>query len=243
MTAAEKIADKISKLLRQAEGAGTQAEADTFSEKAEQLIIKYQIDRAILESKGEAVEEKMVKKNLIFKGIYGKAKITAFNVMIKSLKSVVLWRDGISCEMHNADVLTIFGFESEVEMAFILATSLELQLNSSQAKWWKTVDSRGWTAMMKFKDRREFIYGFGQTVAQRLATRRTTEVKAAGTGTDLVLVDRHKKVELAAPALGKARGGRRAGGSYESSAAGRAAGSAADLGGGKLGGSGKALER
>ncbi len=51
------IEDKIKKLLRLSKGAGTPEEAATAAARAQELIDKYNIDRAILDKKENAVEE------------------------------------------------------------------------------------------------------------------------------------------------------------------------------------------
>jgi hypothetical protein len=70
----DKMLDKVRKLLAKAERAGTEHEAEAFTAKAQELILRYAIDEAMLQRKGEKQSEQIVARTVYVEG-YAKAKL------------------------------------------------------------------------------------------------------------------------------------------------------------------------
>lgn len=233
---------RIAKLLAQAEGTTHDAEARTYSEAAEKLMLKWGIDEAIARAKhGDqpAKPESIVKVGLELRGTYAQSETGVAGYVVAglgNLQGVVSDYDGRKRHV----MYWIVGYESEVHHAVTLIKSLLVQVKLEQARWWRAMDQFErdvmlGTAMKKFKAKRQFHYSFGAAVYDRLDQQRRALIQDTGdtTGTELALQDRGLIVEreLARffPHLG--HGGRSLKGSYAGGAAGREAGARADLGG------------
>lgn len=191
-----KWAGKIAALLAKAESA-TPEEAETFTEKAMELMAKFNITQSLLDMRRAAAGQKsesIVKYNFRFTGTYHRALLYTFDGIAKAL--------GLQASFHrysNESVLNVYGFETDVEQAKLLMTSLQLQLTTALTAWWKTYDDKSWMRPMeKFKSRRTFMFAFGEGVENRLYTARrnaVAEAESTTPGTSLVLRDRKTQLE------------------------------------------------
>jgi len=246
-------AEKINKLLRQAESTEFEEERDAFVEKAQELMTRYSIDEAMLamqrgeSDKGEKPEA-IVQESMMFEGMYGKAHISlAFSVARAN-----------HCRAYQSTwgaSKTWFywvGFSSDVARVKLLITSLEVQTVGAREAWWKQVseDYSQFTPARRFSVRREFDLSFGDEVGTRLraASRKATEAakvefaqvsEAKVESMGLALRKRDDAVnDWMDTHVGKLRAGPGHTRRYNAGAreAGRAAGARADLGGTGLGG-------
>lgn len=243
-------ADKISKLLRKAESTSSQAEAESLFEKAQELMTKYAIDEAMLNLKAEKTEE-IVRKTYVFSGIYRKPlfELGYFVGLENDCKVLVYDRSRSPQERH----CILIGFESDVRNAMLLIQSLEIQALASMKAWWdETGSEMGFDKGSGKKARKEFIHGFALEIWRRLQAGRKSGIKQAETesGSEsvaLVLANKRDLVENwfadhYGGSVRRSRVGRnRSYGSFEAHAAGRQAGSKADIGGGRVGGNRKQL--
>lgn len=188
-------ADKVAALLAKAEST-TAEEAEALTEQAMKIMTKYSIERTLLDvrraARGEKLEQ-IIKWTFEFTGTYHRGLLYTFNDISTSLGLQASFRRGT-----HWSSLTIYGFESDVEQAKLLITSLQLQLAAALTSWWKTYDEKRWlTAMEKFKARRTFMFAFGRGVERRLrASRRAAvqEAESESPGTALVLRDRSRQL-------------------------------------------------
>lgn len=211
MTDQERWIDKIQKLLAKAERAGTPAEAEAFQGKAEELMVKYAVDHAVLAA-ARNTEEQIVERVIEHTGIYQRQSHELASYVCDALGSLrTLISDGSryrqpkpgkykgSWEKYTKTY--VIGFESDVENALVLIASLQVQAHRAQLSWWQTEQHRlySWhTSMDKFRMRRSFLTAFNEEVWQRIyRTRRQVVKEASATtpGTDLVLKDRGDRVK------------------------------------------------
>lgn len=200
----EEAMEKIAKLLAKAEST-TPAEAEAITERAEQLMMKYSIDQAVLNSRraaqGTKVDEKITRYTFEFKGTYHRGLLYTFEQIAHALGFKVSFRRG-----SNRSSMTIMGFESDIENGKLLITSLQLQLTAALTAWWKNYDDKSrMTPMEKFKARRSFMYAFADGVVYRVWSRRRKlmeEAEAEMPGTELAVRDRDKILSDAYAALG-----------------------------------------
>jgi hypothetical protein len=181
--------EKIAALLRKAETT-TPGEAELLTAKAEELMLKYGIDRALLNARTTGDKERIQTLRIPFSGIYSKAYMRMMSVIAKSYGDDI---DTYYSQWKNDITLTIVGFESDISQLKILLTSLQLQVVVALNTWWNERDTFRYTAMEKFKDRRTFIQSFGQGAASRIARARVSAVKEAEKttpGAEIVLRDR-----------------------------------------------------
>lgn len=224
--------ERIQALLRKAETT-TPEEAELLTAKAEQLMLKYGIDRALLNSRSTGEKERIELVKIPLKGIYAKAYMDMMYSIAMAYGNV----RAFFTPVKQSDItLTIVGFESDVSQLKVLLASLQLQAVVALNTWVKSVDMSDYTAMEKFKARRTFIKSFGEGAASRIRKTRASAVKEAESstpGTEVVLRDRATAVDEFMDAnftLGKSRGRREKSGGYAASSAGYEAGQNANTG-------------
>lgn len=232
-------AAKIAALLAKAEDpAATPEEAQTYSEKAERLMVKWGISDAMAAAArgGNAPrEEKIVERTHKIHHRYYQAEVMLVHNIARGMGTVrVLKRD-----MYNhTSYIYLIGYESDVNRVETLWHSLWLQANTALKVWWKEY-KQTWEGQLRkkssevFQDRREFFFGFGQAVQGRLRNMYREEETAGEPGTALALVDRGKQVDAHLKEThGNVKAGRgfQASGTYAGRSSGHAAGKKADLG-------------
>lgn len=175
----ERYVDKINKLLRKAEST-TPEEAEALTAKAQELMATYAITMAMLADREDKPKEELVEETVTFTGTYQKAlKKIAFAVMAAN-----------ECEgfYRNHDwqsppyqEVVICGFESDVERVKMLVASLQIQCVSAMQTWWKERrDEVSWmSAGEKWRDRREFIFGFAAGLGLKLKKAKAEGAKEA----------------------------------------------------------------
>jgi hypothetical protein len=243
-------AQRIADLLAKAEGTKVDAEAETYREKAYELMSKYAVDQAMIDAKrvreGGISTESIVKENVSFSGIFKDALIhfshnvvMAFRTMNGYVEKNVVRIEGTKgVKVH---IYTIVGYESDVAQAKMLIMSLQVQAASALAEWWKELDlytgagviKETGSPMEKFKTRREFILSFGAGAASRVRDRMRIVMNESGPGTEVALVDRGDQVKRWLKEnmnLSRGRGGNLQRGSAEASASGFSAGRRANTG-------------
>lgn len=246
----EKIADKVAKLLRKAEGTTNPNEAEAFTSKASELMIRHGIDRARVEASmapDDARREPIKRAVVKFTGTY--------RLALRSIASQVVWGMG-TCEQFyvtykDYDELHVVGRESDVDDVMVLMASVGLQADESLTRWWRENRWRyeGYTPRQRFRTRREFLISFGGGVRERLdLQRRATlvEEERAEPGTALVVADRAAQLGRFMrenfPDIADAPPSRILGGGYEASEAGRQAGRNARVGATEVGSSRREID-
>lgn len=249
-----KYAAKIEKLLRKAEST-TPAEAEALMAKAEELMMTWAIDQAMIDSiRGKEKREEIVKFEKWYEGVYNRA--------LYDIGSSIAYPNDLRVLQSKMDKkmrITVIGFESDVENWKILDASLQLQAIRALNNWWKNTDTSWYSAMDKYKARRDFLWGFAAGVGNQLsdarraaekeaarmeAERNQVDDKTASESVSLVLASRKQQVNAwVDKTYGKLRSARPA--NYARSysggnGAGYKAGSTADVGRPQVGGGKKA---
>jgi hypothetical protein len=187
----DKYAKRIADLLKMAES-GDDAEATAAQEQAERLMARYGIDRAMAMSKGEAKNENIVEKTMAIDGIYGKAFVIGFYRVGKELNVKVL----SSPRGKSKTIAYVIGYESDVDNALTLFTSLMLQAATSAGRALKADQfmSHVGSASDKFNFRRSHIVGFFDGAASRINGAKR-QVFAETTGSELAVRSRSTDVD------------------------------------------------
>lgn len=197
----EKI-DLIAKLLAKAEST-TPEEAEALTEHAERLMVKYAIDQAVIDerrSREGKASERIVEVKVTFTGTYREALI--------DMGSNVVWGLGsmrpLTGSVGTRSNLFIVGFESDVAQAEVLIRSLHVQALIAMRAWWKdnAIRYRYGSDWDRRRARDHFIRGFGHGAYIRIESNRLQVIEEAGSGTDLVLVDRKTRVDEHVDGLG-----------------------------------------
>lgn len=186
-TETDKMLTKIQALLNLAERAGTPEEAEVASAKAAELMAKYSITMAMLDStrsKGE--REKPGSRKISFEGVkYAKRKRALAYTIAKAHHC-----DGVATQ--GGRILHLFGFEADLDLVEMLYYSLLVQaeraLAQTQVPW--DMDARTF--------RTSWWVGYVNRIGIRLQeATRAAEAEVKQPGTDLVLADRSLAVQSA----------------------------------------------
>jgi hypothetical protein len=183
--------ERVRKLLTMAESAsklGNTAEAESFSQKAEELIQRYAIDVAVLQAKDPNKREAVTQKRIVFARPYPKPRRYLLHYIAMN----------VGCKYLDTGEASgvLIGHPSDMAVAELMFASLQLQAFSSMEATCPPAETFRYTpGVDRGTWRTSFLYGFGQTVHRRLQASRRKATQEAGTGTDLVLRDRGKDVE------------------------------------------------
>lgn len=224
---------KINALLAKAASTHSAHEAEAFSRKAEELMVKWGINDAMLESSsGDVKSTNVIEQSIHFHGIYAKAMAGFFGPsIVRGLGSMKMVLG------HSGTSLYIIGMPSDVNRAVELIGSLDTQAMAAMRRWWKDFPSRVFlTGSEGYRERRAFLIAFGRTVQTRLENLRREEESTESTATALAV--RSTAVDEAFaemyPSL-RASSSRLKGSSYGGRVAGESAGRNAGLSTTKIG--------
>jgi hypothetical protein len=202
----EDVADKVRKLLTQAEDpAATPEEAQTFTMKAQQLMSKYSIDQAMVMDTGKTGV--ITARGWEVPGPYANRKVSLVSAVARANECRAIYTDLGGGRRH----IEVVGYPTDVDWVETLSGSLDIQLAGAllTATRAKPPGVHGRTFAVGF------VQGFIAEIATRLAKARQqaiAEADAAGAGADggtgagaapgaqgpsaaLVLLDKGKRVE------------------------------------------------
>lgn len=228
---AQDVAEKVALLLAKAEGTDNPAEAEAYTRKAETLMMKYSLDQAEIAAKrpGTKVDE-IVTIRIPVVSQYA-AALVGYGYAVSDAFSLRAYQQLTTGQGAKATSwIWLVGHKSDAEQAETLVKSLLVQAEHAMKFWWANEGRVTCAALPKSKQyaaRREFFYAFASGVRSRLAEVRKTVVSEAGSGAELVLVDRKKQVDQWAASnirTSKTTAGRTQAGDYSARVAGHAAG-------------------
>lgn len=210
---------KVEALLNKAASTDFEAEAESLTAKAEELMSKYQIDAAAL-SVGKTIESKPTKVTVPQSDVWARQMRYLMHVCCEHFGVTDL-----TPYRKKNRIMDLYGFEDDVQMAVMLYESLRLQAIRSLDRA-KVTDCPPEVPTRTFSA--SFLMAFSTTIRQRLGEiRRLAQVDAAP-GVGLVLYDRAKMVDEITPKFTKGDSFRIRDASGGQS--GRAAGQRADIG-------------
>jgi hypothetical protein len=167
----EQVADKVRKLLAQAEDRSvTPEEAQSFTEKAQQLMTKYSIDLAMVADAGDASQ--LTELSWTVEGPYAGHKVHLINAVARTNDCRSIYAD----LRQGRKRIQVVGYAVDVAWVRTLSHSLEIQLLSAlaAASREKPVEVHGRTFAVAF------IQGFIAEVSARLHRARQAAVVNAG---------------------------------------------------------------
>lgn len=193
----EKIVDRIAKLLNSAERAATTGEAEMFSTRAAELIMKHRVDEESIRRRqsGQGRPTESITRHVMsFTGIYGKINMVFANSVVQALGDMRTI-DATTVERRGGYVLWVIGYQSDVQHAALLVASLHTQCAHALEAWWRTYDSRDLTEMQKFTNRRTFIDAFARGAVERINRARGNVEESAEPGMALALRTRVSAID------------------------------------------------
>lgn len=230
-----KLKEKIGMFLAKAEATPYPAEAETFTEHAERLMVRYGIAKAeIDEVRGQQgqTREAIVEKHVDLDGTYRHAALEGVQWVLAAYSTVTC----LQSKGKSWARLFVVGAESDVAQMLQLVGSLRVQEAAAMKAWWLTVEDKSWMSQAEQRrERREFVFGFYRGASHRL--RQIVGEESTG-GKDLVLVKRKDRADAWVaeqyPALKPARAMKLEEGSRRARIAGEQAGLTADVNGRKI---------
>ena len=239
----DKKLSTVEALLAKAESTTSPEEAEALTAKAEELMIRYGIEAAMLAARraAGAKPEQIVTRTVPFKGNYGVTLIAGGWLVARAMSG-----EAVQGYQARGTGLVLIGFESDVEQAARLVSSLALQAMVARDAWWRRAPERKWAdAGQSFVERRTFVDRFFVGAADRLRRERAVavgEARASEPGTELVLRGRSAAVAEHLAGLGLRAGKqRRTRTGYAGAHAGYAAGQSANVGTTGIGGGRRAV--
>jgi hypothetical protein len=185
--ASGRLLDRVRKLLAKAEDESvTPPEAQALTAKAAELMAKYGIDRALLAADRPETDEP-ANRMIDVANPWGRVKAHLLSGLASALRcQAIMLTTASGTKVH------LFGYQSDLERADLLYTSVLIQmwhgLAGAQVPSWSR-SARAW--------RRSWLLGFATAVISRVraaehaaACQATAPAAASGSKTALVLADR-----------------------------------------------------
>lgn len=186
--------DAIRGLLALAENQAGTPEGEAASERANSMMIKYQVNAALLDATADKPDYIVTDHVITVHAPYAKTKASLINNVANVLGVKIV-------QLHSYDrsvtPLSVIGFSKDIELLEMLYTSLLVQSQLEMARaerdgmwdaWGRKINAKTW--------RTSFQYGYVMRVTARLSSIYKAAVDETP-GTGLVLVDRSKEVDLA----------------------------------------------
>ena len=179
-----RVYERIRALLAKAESTDSDAEAEAFTAKAQQLIARHSINEALLSEAGQGEREPEALRVLIERPYeQPKSELLAQIADANHCRSVY-WPDG--------GFSTIIGDRADLRSVELLYNSLLVQATAAMARVGSVSAKRGKSQTRSF--RQSFLASFAMRIGERLreSAEDTVREVAEETGTDLVPVMRQR---------------------------------------------------
>ncbi len=184
-----KVLKTIRGLLAKAESSTFDAEAETFSAKAQEMMTRYAIDTAVFESgEGEMSNARVVTRRIVVDNPYTDAKMHLVASVARSNGARTVW-------LTKLGLISLTGMPVDLDLCELLYTSLLVQ--SARAMEHAGTDAR--TRSRGF--RRAFLLGYACRIGERLAEAKSRADRSAdesyGGALVPILAERDEAVSLA----------------------------------------------
>ena len=164
----ESLLSKVRNLLAKAESTQFEAEAEAFTAKAQELMTRHRIDRAVLDA-GTELGDAPAGRRLGIDDPYAEPKYLLLAAICEANGAQAVWSKGMG-------FATAFGFPVELDVIEELFTSLLVQSSAALRREGSKTDAYGRNRTKAF--RRTFLVSFAHRIGQRLQD--TAEATVAG---------------------------------------------------------------
>ena len=166
-----KILERVRGLLAKAESTTFEAEAESLTEKAQQLMARYAIDQAMLHVGSENDESTPDARRIGIDDPYAQCKSSL-------LHRVALANDCKAIWSRDLGFATIFGFAENIETVELLHTSLLVQATTAMVAAGSKRNHSGQSRTRSF--RQSFLYAYATRIGERLEKAKHETVVEAG---------------------------------------------------------------
>jgi hypothetical protein len=221
------VLEKVRALLAKAESTTFDAEAEALTAKAQELMARHRIERAVVEAESGAVASSPTARRIDVDDPYAGAKALLLSIVADANGCRAVWS-------KYEHVSTVFGFADELDAVEELFTSLLVQATAALVRAGSKRDAYGRSRTKSF--RRSFLIAFAVRIGERLraVVDATVADVSTSTGTELVpILARRREATEAAARAAFPRTGRMSASASDAEGwhAGTAFGDQADLGG------------
>lgn len=183
-----RVLERVRALLAKAESTTFADEADSFTAKAQELMARHSVDRAMVD--GAGTEAGPRGRRIGVDDPYARAKSLLLGEVAAANRCRAVWTSGLGFS-------TVFGHETDLDGVELIYTSLLVQAVAAMTLTGPHVDRHGRSSTRSFRS--AFLVAYARRIGQRLrASAGAAETAAAAEhGADLlpVLADRHQAVE------------------------------------------------
>jgi hypothetical protein len=158
-----KVLAKVRALLAKAESTDFAEEADAFFAKAQELMSRYSLERAVVEAldpAGRGVPVRTGGRRIWLDGPYLGPKSMLVNVVSSANRCQAVFAQALG-------FVTVIGEETDTEIVEVLTTSLLVQAGRAMLAAGVQVDRRGKSRTKSF--RQSFLISYAQRIGERLA--------------------------------------------------------------------------
>ncbi|HWH34858.1 MAG TPA: DUF2786 domain-containing protein [Acidimicrobiales bacterium] len=188
-----RILERVRALLAKAESTTFSGEADAFTAKAQELMARHAVDRAMVDAAGTgAGHEEPTGRRIGIDDPYAQAKSLLLAVVARANRCRAVWCKGLGFS-------TVFGHQGDLAGVDLLYTSLLVQATAAMAAAGRRTDGSGRSRTRSFRN--SFLVAYANRIGQRLReSARAAEAAGAeehGAALVPVLVARTKAVDEA----------------------------------------------
>ena len=170
---------KIRALLAKAESTTFDAEAEAFTAKAQELMARHRIDRALLQTGDSGSQPTPGGRRVEVDDPYADAKALLLDEIADANGCRAVWSKGLG-------FTTVFGFADELDAVEELFTSLLLQATTALQREGSKHDHHGRSRTTRF--RRSFLVAFAARIGRRLRDTVAATITDTGRETSTALV-------------------------------------------------------
>jgi len=183
------ILNRVRALLAQAESTNFEAEAETFTAKAQELMTRHAIDVAMVAA-GTTQSDHPAAIRILIDAPYVRAKWTLLNEVAENSRCSAVF-------MKHLEIATVVGFEADLQATETLFTSLLVQ---AQVALRTAAAAPSGRAERTRTFRSSFLVGYAYRVGERLAeiNARVAAAAVEETGRDIFPVLAHRSAQVEA---------------------------------------------
>lgn len=157
----QKVLTRVRALLAKAESTGFAEEAEALSAKAQELMTRHALQRAVVEAEDSAEPEPATARRLWLDSPYVGAKALLVDAVASANRCRTVFSDQLG-------FITVLGDEVDLEVVELLTTSLLLQTTKAMLAAGSQTTRRGQSRTRSY--RQSFLVAYAGRIAERLST-------------------------------------------------------------------------
>jgi hypothetical protein len=155
----EKVLTKVRALLAKAESTEFEEEADAFFAKAQELMSRYSLERAMLDATEGGTDSAPSGRRIWLDAPYVSAKSLLIDQVARANRSRTVFHSGLEC-------VTVLGAEVDLELVEVLSTSLQVHASTAMVAAGRQLDRTGQSRTKSF--RQSFLVSYATRFGERL---------------------------------------------------------------------------